>query len=174
MFTDWEDGPAPTQMTTEHSYPAIPTEYNPPTRTVTLNMTQQSIIAEYSQYCPLTSEDYADGYIYADLPEMCDNLFDKYCEPDPDKPKPTLTQFPSSCFPWRTSATPTDTTITETSSTHQTTSRTSPTKTASSKPSPTMDGTTPKCTEHHKVVSGDTCQPLADKYGIALDNVWHA
>lgn len=159
MFTDWEDGPDPTQITSVPSYPAVPTEYNPPTRTVTLNMTQQSIIADYSEYCPLTEDDYDDGYMGADLSEACEDLFDKYCEPDPDKRKPSSTSFLASCFPWRTSATPTSLT------------KTGPSGTRTAKPSPTMDGTNPKCTKYHKVESGDSCPYLADQYGVSLDDV---
>jgi hypothetical protein len=160
MFTGWEEGPAPTPVTHEPSFTAMPT-YNVPTHTVTLNMTQQSMLVDYSQYCPLTNQDYEEGYIYADLSEICEDLFDKYCHPDLSKRKPTPTTFPTSCFPWRTSVTPTDMTITGIA----------PSSTEAPTPSPTMKGTTAKCTQYYKVKSGDGCYAIAHKFGVTLDNV---
>ena len=165
MFTDWEAGHDPTPVTSEPSYPAIPTDYDPPTRTITVNMTQQSKIVDYSKYCPLTDEDYDGGYFFAEVPDNCEELFEKYCEPNLDEPKPTSTMFPRSCFPWRGSETPTPT-QTEPKSTG-----TRPTTTNPAKPSPTMDGTNPDCTKYHKVESEDGCYDLAKENGITLDNV---
>ncbi|OGE48227.1 hypothetical protein PENARI_c031G09261 [Penicillium arizonense] len=126
MFTgDWETGPAPTEVTESPTYTALPTNFTTFTDTYTINQTAQSMIDDYSKYCPISNEDYEDGFQWADLPGNCQDLLETYCEPDIDVPSPQSTNFPGSCTPVPVSET--------------TTSSATPTSTI---PSPTMPGTT--------------------------------
>ncbi|CAG8067732.1 unnamed protein product [Penicillium nalgiovense] len=156
MFTgDWETGPAPTQVTESPTYAALPTNFTTFTTTYTINQTVQSILADYSKYCPISNEDYEDGFQWVDLPENCQDLLEPYCVPDINAPSPKSTKFPGSCTPALVSAT--------------TTGSATPTSTV---PSPTLPGTSSKCNKFHYIVQGDGCPAIATKYGISLDDFY--
>ncbi|KAL4805718.1 hypothetical protein BDV18DRAFT_139700 [Aspergillus unguis] len=153
---EWETGPAPTPVTTEVSYPAIPTEFITITSTVTINQTEQSILNDYMKYCPINNIDYDNGFQWIDLSEDCQEILEPYCTPDIDAPSPSSTQFPDSCTPARVSATTTSGTPTPTSNV----------------PSPTMPGTATSCNRFHLVIAGDGCSDLAAAYDISLDDFY--
>jgi hypothetical protein len=155
MFPDdWEAGDAPTQVTESPTYTALPTDFTTYTSTYTINQTEQSMLIDYSKYCPISAEDYAEGFQWEDLPENCQDLLDPYCTPDIYAASPKSTTFPASCTPAQVSATTTGT----------------PTPT-STMPSPTMSGTASNCNKFHLVVDGDQCDKLASSYDISLDDV---
>lgn len=148
MFTgDWETGPAPTQVTESPTYTALPTEFTSLTSTYTVNQTAQSMIADYSKYCPISDEDYEDGFQWEDLSGNCQDLLDPYCSPDIYSPSPKSTKFPGSC---------------------------TPTGSSTPIPSPTLDGTTSKCSKFYYVVANDTCPAIVKEYGIKLTDVRYA
>ncbi|KAL2116055.1 hypothetical protein VTJ04DRAFT_10310 [Mycothermus thermophilus] len=68
------------------------------------------------------------------------------------------------CIEWIGPITTTTSSSSSTSTT-TTTARTTSTTSTSAGPSPTQDGLISTCTKFHKVVSGDTCQKIVDKYG---------
>ncbi|KAL4993233.1 hypothetical protein BDV10DRAFT_190164 [Aspergillus recurvatus] len=156
MFPDdWETGDAPTQVTESPTYTALPTDFTTYTSTYTINQTEQSMLIDYSKYCPISAEDYAEGFQWEDLPENCQDLLDPYCTPDIYAASPKSTTFPASCTPAQVSATTTGT----------------PTPT-STMPSPTMPGTASNCNKFHLVVDGDQCDKLASSYDISLDDFY--
>ncbi|KAL3477066.1 hypothetical protein BJX99DRAFT_257753 [Aspergillus californicus] len=155
---DWETGPAPTPITTEVSYPSIPTDFITVTSTVTVNQTEQGILDDYMKYCPIGNSDYDNGFQWIDLSEDCQEILEPYCTPDIYAPSPSSTHFPDSCTPARASATATSGTPT-------------PTPT-SSIPSPTMPGTAANCNKFHLVVDGDGCADLAAAYDMSLDDFY--
>lgn len=152
---DWETGPAPTEVTTGVSYPAIPTDFITVTATATINQTEQSILNDYMRHCPISATDYDHGFQWIDLSEECQDILEPYCTPDIYAPSPTPTEFPDSCTPAQVSATTTGDTTTPTSSV----------------PSPTMPGTAANCNKFHLVIDGDGCYDLAAAYNISLDDV---
>ncbi|OGE49080.1 hypothetical protein PENARI_c023G09001 [Penicillium arizonense] len=153
MFTgDWETGPPPTPVTESPTYTALPTNFTSITSTVTINQTAQSIIGEYSKYCPISDEDYEDGFQWEDLSDSCQDLLDPYCNPDIDSASPKSTNFPGSCTPTPVSAT--------------TTGTSTPT------PSPTLPGTASKCSQFYYVVTNDTCPAIVEEYGITLKDFY--
>ncbi|KAJ6151669.1 hypothetical protein N7470_006797 [Penicillium chermesinum] len=148
---DWETGPAPTQVTESPTYTALPTNFSPITSTYTVNQTAQSMIEDYSKYCPILDEDYEDGFRWEDLSDTCQDLLDPYCSPDIHSPSPKSTEFPGSCTP-TVSATPT--------------------ASSTPAPSPTLDGTTARCNKYHYVVANDTCPAVVKRYGITLTDFY--
>ncbi|OQD80022.1 hypothetical protein PENANT_c040G10752 [Penicillium antarcticum] len=153
MFTgDWETGPAPTQVTESPTYTALPTKFTSLTSTYTVNQTAQSMIADYSKYCPILDDDYEDGFQWEDLSGNCQDLLDPYCSPDIHSPSPKSTKFPGSCTPTAVSATPTGS--------------------STPIPSPTLDGTTSKCSNFYYIVANDTCPAIVKEYGIKLTDFY--
>ena len=123
----------------------------PPTATITANLTAASLIAARTSYCPITDEDYANGFEEAELPDACEVLIEPYCWPNPDAPIPTSTEFPAFCTPERSSATTTSV--------------------ASAVPSPLEPQTTANCKQYYKVLSGDNCYSIANNIKITLEQV---
>ncbi|KAL4767932.1 hypothetical protein BDW60DRAFT_226112 [Aspergillus nidulans var. acristatus] len=170
MFPDdWEAGDAPTQVTESPTYTALPTDFTTYTNTYTINQTEQSMLIDYSKYCPISAEDYAEGFQWEDLPENCQDLLDPYCTPDIYAASPKSTTFPASCTPAQVSAT---TTGTPTPTNGTTTAPPTSTTSTTSAPSPTMDGTASNCNKYHYVVEGDGCADLSTQYGISLDDFY--
>ena len=52
-----------------------------------------------TQYCPITEEDYSNGWTISDLPESCEDLLDEYCDPPANATMPASTVLPATCSP---------------------------------------------------------------------------
>ena len=131
------------------------TTYIPaPTTTITVNATAVSLIAARTSFCPITDEDYADGFSDSDLPDACQSLLLPYCWPDPDAPIPTSTQFPAVCTPSDVAAAMTTTTTAD-----------------NAVPSPLEPQTDVNCKQYYKVLDGDNCYSIATNFMITLDQV---
>lgn len=145
----------------------------PPTQTITANLTAASLIAARTSYCPITDEDYANGFEEADLPDACEALIEPYCWPNPDAPILTSTTFPAACKPNRSSATATSATtaVDSLTSVQSPTSVQSSTSVANPVPSPLEPNTTANCKQYYQVLNGDNCYSIANNSKITLDQV---
>lgn len=127
---------------------------DPTTTTVVVNLTAKSLMAERTAYCPITDQDYDNGFTEADLPDACQSLLMPYCHPDPDAPIPTSMRFPAVCTPVR-----------DTDTASMTSSA------ANSIPSPLEPNTIATCQQYYRILDGDTCYSIATHFEITLDQV---
>nr|POE90693.1 lysm domain-containing protein [Quercus suber] len=130
--------------------PTLATTFSVPTTTYTVNVTQASIIDDYSVYCPVTEDFFDEGYSWEDLPDVCSSILEPYCTPDPNAASPTSTRFPHVCTPTIASASPTQTD-------------------ANAKPSPLTPGTIDSCQQFYRVAQSDTCYGISQNYDISID-----
>jgi len=160
FFSSWIPATAvdnPPNITTSWYAPIL----NPTptvTRNATWNETLSSLIAERTQYCWFTDEDWAQGINEDEYAAGCQRLMDTYCFPTADAPVPTSpSRIPAVCTPDRaTYITPADPTMTDP---------------ASATPTPYQPGMVSGCQKFHKVASGDTCQKIADALSITMEQV---
>lgn len=118
------------------------------TATAAYNTTLASELAQQTQYCWLTDQDFESGFDEDDYAAGCQALFTQYCFPTPGQPAPTSpSRIPAVCTPART--TPASTTAS-----------------AGPTPTPYQDGMVKGCRKFYKVISGDTCQKVADSFSI--------
>lgn len=160
LFTSWIPG------STVDDAPDLTTSWYTPTlhptatvtSTATWNETLSSVVAELTQFCWLTDEDWAQGVNEEDYAEGCQTLLDTYCFPTADAPVPTSpARIPAVCTPDRaTYVTPADPTTTNP---------------AGATPTPYQPGMIAGCQRFYKVISGDTCQKIADELDITLEQV---
>ncbi|ETS88167.1 hypothetical protein PFICI_01995 [Pestalotiopsis fici W106-1] len=125
------------------------------TATMDFNETLASELAQQTQYCWLTDEDmdYLDEEDYA---AGCQSLMDEYCFPTAGAPvPPSPTRIPAVCTPDRSTYIPSTTTTTA----------------AAATPTPYQPNMIANCQQFWKVISGDTCQGIADEFSITLTQV---
>ncbi|ROW07592.1 hypothetical protein VPNG_06807 [Cytospora leucostoma] len=123
------------------------------TRTAVNNEILASELAQQTQYCRLTDDDfdYLDEEEYA---EGCQSLMDEYCFATAGAPvSPSPSRIPAVCSPDRsTYITGTPTIISA----------------AGTTPAPYQPNIIAGCQHFYKVASGDTCQNVADAFSITL------
>ncbi|KAJ0361674.1 hypothetical protein COL26b_013648 [Colletotrichum chrysophilum] len=121
----------------------------------TLDSSKESIISDYTKYCWITEEDWAQGYDADAFPAACLNLMNTYCYYSEGMPSPTpLTRAPAVCTPDRS----------------QYTLQPAPDPVVT--PTPHQPNLTPGCSNFHKVASGQFCADVASEYGIDLDDFY--
>ncbi|GAW27292.1 hypothetical protein SAMD00023353_10200180 [Rosellinia necatrix] len=126
------------------------------TSTAIFNETLASELVQQTQYCWLSDEDF--NYLNEEeYSQGCQNLMDQYCFPLPGAAvPPSPSRIPALCTPNRSTyitATPTSTTTTAPNAT----------------PTPHQPDMINNCKKFYKVLSGDTCQKVADAFFITLD-----
>lgn len=145
---------SPTHGTITVSLPWDP-DYTPPPHTVVFNRTEWDLYQEWTQYCWITSEDWANGFNPEELPPACENLFSTYCEQHTESPSPLpMTRFPAQCTPDR--------------SEYDIEPLPEPVHT----PTPIQEGMTEGCNEFHMVASGETCQTVVTMYDVNLSDFY--
>lgn len=131
-----------------------------PTTTASYNATLASLLVAATQYCWFTDADWTNGVDEDDYPAGCTSLIETYCYVDPDAPVPTSpVRIPAVC-------TPDDSTYVTAA-----TSATTTTSPAGATPTPVQPGMIAGCQKFYKVISGDTCQGIADALLITLEEV---
>jgi hypothetical protein len=164
IVTAWTPGETTTltNLTTSWYSPTIDPSYNQSIITYTGNSTLSSLLAERTQYCWITDDDWDNLFNPDDLAQNCQSLYSAYCDPAPTAPVPgSSPAVPGSCTPVYSTAVP--------SSTPQ---RPSATSSGVPTPTPTQSGMADGCTKFHKVEKDEGCQQIADDYGIALSNFY--
>ncbi|KAI1658124.1 hypothetical protein F4813DRAFT_388904 [Daldinia decipiens] len=123
------------------------------TSTASNNETLASELAQQTKYCWLTDDD-LESLDEEEYTEGCQSLMDEYCFPTPGAPvPPSPSRIPSQCTPNR--------------STYMTGTPTS-SSAPSATPTPYQAGMIAGCKQFYKVLSGDTCQKIADTFSITL------
>ncbi|KAL4759198.1 uncharacterized protein BDW70DRAFT_169597 [Aspergillus foveolatus] len=164
IVTAWTPGETTTltNLTTSWYSPTIDPSYNQSIVTYTANSTLSSLLAERTQYCWITDDDWDNLFNPDDLAQNCQSLYSAYCDPAPTAPVPgSSPAVPGSCTPVYSTAVP--------SSTPQ---RPSATSSGVPTPTPTQSGMADGCTKFHKVEKDEGCQQIADDYGIALSDFY--
>ncbi|KAL1835395.1 hypothetical protein VTJ49DRAFT_6815 [Mycothermus thermophilus] len=130
--------------------------------TMTFNETRASELAQQTQYCWLSDDDFANGFMEEDFPAGCQSLFDVYCFPTAGAPVPTEpARIPAVCTPDR--------------ATYTTDEPPSTTDVPQTTPVPYQPNMVEGCREFYKVfvewnpdVGGD-CRMLLLNYYVCVD-----
>ncbi|KZF20520.1 carbohydrate-binding module family 50 protein [Xylona heveae TC161] len=144
--------PAPNATTTQNFTTSwyVPTVLPPvPTSNSTMNQSTVDALNERTEWCPITSDDASRGFVFADLPEDCQEAVDPYCNPAPTDPVLSSTTFAASCYPTYY---------------YNMTNTATPTSTTAGNTAPTQTGITSNCNTFYNVSSTDSCQTIVDKY----------
>jgi hypothetical protein len=70
-----------------------------PTATIAWNATEYNLVEKYAQHCPISAQDFEDGFQWYHLSSECFDLLFPYCSPRTEGPMPTPTTFPRECMP---------------------------------------------------------------------------
>lgn len=138
--------------------PTVDPSYNQSVVTYTANSTLSSLLAERTQYCWITDDDWDNLFNPDDLTQDCQSLYSAYCDPAPTDPISTSAPaVPASCTPVYSTSVPSSTPLSP-----------SPTSTSVATPSPIQTGMTDGCTKFHFVAVDEGCQQIADDFAISL------
>jgi len=70
-----------------------------PTVTVTANASNVGEYRKYTEFCPITYDDYDAGFDWEDLSDECKTMLIPYCSPFATGDPLPSTSFPSTCLP---------------------------------------------------------------------------
>lgn len=142
--------------------PTIDPSYNQSVVTYTANSTLSSLLAERTQYCWITDDDWDNLFNPYDLTQDCPSLYSAYCDSSPidtiSTPSPAV---PGSCTPVYSTSVALSTPLSPT-----------PTSTRVATPSLIQPGMTNGCTKFHDVAKDEGCQQIADDFAISLSNFY--
>ncbi|OLN88298.1 LysM domain-containing protein-like protein 2 [Colletotrichum chlorophyti] len=147
--TTYEGGPLATTTLFDPSY-------TPPAETHTvLNPSKEAAVIDYTKYCWITEEDWAQGYDPESAPVACQNLMNTYCFYNSDMPSPSpISRAPAVCTPDRSQYT------------------IEPAPDPVTTPTPHQPNLTRGCNKFHKVSSGQFCADVAGEHRISLDDFY--
>ncbi|RAK98561.1 uncharacterized protein BO80DRAFT_412501 [Aspergillus ibericus CBS 121593] len=121
----------------------------PAVQNVTWNETLVPLFVNLTQYCPITEDDYSNGWTISDLPESCEDLLDEYCDPPANATMPASTVLPATCSPAYY-------TVSGTTATGSSTSAST---------APEQTGIAANCDAYYVVQKNDTCASIVAAFG---------